>query len=453
MTKRFFVFVFVFTQLFGFTAVYAVATVTKSNARTFTVTGPHCGLYSRLKNQMLCSSKNPLLFEVARIVRDDLNFTDQFDVDLKKKEHRLTAINLKELFKQGVSLVTAFGFVEKNKKRGTRVHVRIRDTSSNHVVFDKTVTIERKNLVAQGHNLSGDILQKLTGDRGICSTSVVYCKMVSSHHKIICLADYACKRECVVVPAKTINLAPSWHTKVPVLFYSQLTKSNNRLMSVDLRTGRHSVICSYSGLNMQPAFSGDGKTAAICLSGGRGNSELYLYDPRMCKEAKKRVFKPLTHNGAHNVSPCMLANGDIVFCSDYETGLPQIYYLNRKTGGTRRLTGGNGYCAAPSYCPKTNMLVYTRPVKGVFQLFALSLDNLDVLDERRITSCPGNKHEPSWSECGRYIAFSIDQVGKKKKSSQQIAALNYKSGNIRILTRTPEPKSFPRWTGQQLWPL
>jgi len=416
------------------------------------------GKYSKLKNQILCYRANQLSLRFAKIIRDDLNFTDQFDVDLKKTDQTLKQIKLPELFKQGISLVTFFYVIEQEIKKKRKIeknieiHVLIKDTNSKATVFDKKVTLEEKNLVTQGHNFSADILQALTGDKGVCLSSIAYCKMLSSYHKVICLADYACKQSCEVVSTKAVNVAPSWHTKSPVLFYSQLTKSNNRLMSIDLRTNKHKIICSYAGLNMQPAFSADGKTSVVCLSGGKGNSELYLYDPRLCKKAGKRVFSPLTRNGAHNVSPCMLENNDVVFCSDFQTGLPQIYYLERKTKKIRRLTNGEGYCAAPSYCAKTNILVYTRPVKGVFQLFSLSLDNFEEVQEQQITFCQGNKHEPSWSECGRYIAFSLDLSDKKnKRFVSQVAALNYKSGKIRVLTRGPEAKSFPRWTGQKLW--
>lgn len=415
------------------------------------------GSYSRLKNLMVCqgdasSSKAvPLLLRFAKIVADDLAFTDQFDVDLKKMDAKTVVPEPKKLFEQGVSLFSTFR-VDKDKKDRFDVKIVVRDTSADLVVFDKTLSIAKKGLVKQGHQLSANLLKTLTGDEGVCLSTIAYCEARSSYHKVICLADYACKRSCVVVPTKSINLAPRWHTKVPVLFYSQLTKSNNRLMSKDLRTGRSKVICSYAGLNMQPAFSDDGKQAIICLSGGKGNSELYLYDARLCKRAGKRVFKPLTKNGAHNVSPCMLPSKDVIFCSDYQTGLPQIYYLSRKTGNMTRLTGGKGYCAAPCYCAANNTLVYVRPIQGTFQLFTLCLDNLFTtgVEERQITTCSGSKHEPTWSQCGRYIMFSCDKADSKGRKIPQIAALNYKSGKLRVLTKGLWPKSFPRWTSQQV---
>lgn len=401
--------------------------------------------YSKLKSLLLCQGNDRLMLRFAKIIQGDLDFTDQFDVVLQKTTEDCSRISSEKLFKQGTSLLFS---LEKNKKG---IRVTAKDTNSNIVVCDEVVPVTEKTLLSQAHDLSSKLLMALTGEPGVCKSVIAYCKMLSPKHKIICVADYACKQERVAVKAKTINVAPSWHTKTPVLFYSQITNHNNRLMSVDLRDNTHKVVCSYQGLNMQPSFSADGTKAVLCFSGGRGNAELYWYDQRMCKQAGKRVFQQLTKNHAHNVSPNLLPNGNVIFCSNYQTGMPQIYYLYRKTGEMRRLTGGKGYCAAPSYCAKTNMVVYTRPIKGTFQLFTLLLDDLDNLQERQITFGEGNKHEPSWSPCGRYIVFSSDEVDKKGRRIPQVSVLNYKSSKIRILTHSPEPKSFPRWTDKTLF--
>lgn len=402
--------------------------------------------YSKLNCLLLCRGKDYNFLEFAKIIRDDLNFTDQFDVVVKKTQQKINTKIFSKLFDKGISLLFSLNSLN-DKKENFIVQATMRDTNSGMIIFDKKVSTNNKNFIMQAHELSGNTLEVLTGDKGVTLSRIAYCKMLSQHHKVICVSDYACKQGDVVVPTKAVNVAPSWHTKAPLLFYSQLTRVNNRLMSVNLKTGKHSVVCDYNGLNMQPSFSKDGKRVVVCLSGGRGNSELYLYDQALCKRMKRRVFKQLTRNGSHNVSPCMLPNDDLVFCSNYETGMPQIYYLNMKTKEIKRLTGGKGYCAAPSYCEKTNMLVYSRPINGTFQLFAFSLDDINNIQERRLTFCEGNKHEPSWSKCGRYIAFSFDKANAAGKKISQIAALNYHNGKIRTLTVSNEHKSFPRWCG------
>jgi|SaaInlLV_10m_DNA_2_1039722.scaffolds.fasta_scaffold00131_54 tol-pal system beta propeller repeat protein TolB len=409
------------------------------SAVSFSVQGTK-GEYTKLKTLFFCHSENKILLRLSTVICEDLNFTDQFDVEIKKTNSVISKSVLAKLFKDGTSLsISLKGLSDSCSK----VYLEIADTSSGFIVFSNEFDLA-KNIVVQGHEIAEEILFKLTGEKGVCTSSLAYCKMQALRHKIICVSDYSCNKSMVVVPTKRVNIAPSWHTQKPLLFYSQLTKVNNRLMSIDLRNNQKKVVCSYNGLNMQPSFSEDGSKVVLCLSGGRGNSELYLYDNAICKQMKRRVFKQLTGNGANNVSPCLLPNGDILFCSDYNSGYPQIYYLNNKNKTMRRLTGGHGYCAAPSYCLKTNKVIYTRPVNGTFQLFVLSLDDINSVKEQQITFGSGNKHEPSWSACGQYAVFSLD-VEQKGRLIPQIAVLNFRSGKIRVLTHSKEPKSFPRW--------
>jgi len=426
---------------FIFLFLFAITTINADDSLSFAVENT-VQQHSKIKCQALLVGKGDLLTQVGKIVKFDLAFTDQLDMNLKKSKTELSPEVLSKLFENEISLCLSLSQIGKNK-----IKTLLKDTSSNDIVFEKKFKCNKNNIVFDAHKISDELIPILTGEKGICLSSLAYCKMLSTKQKVICVSDYGCKQEKTVVPANTINVAPCWHSKAPVLFYSQFTKTNNRLMSVDLKTKNHKVVCSYDGTNMQPSFSQDGSKAVLCLSGGR-NSELYLYDQAICKKLKKRTFIKLTNNGGTNVSPCLLPDGNVIFCSDFKTGLPQIFNLDRKTKTTKMLTSGLGYCAAPSHCPKTNNIVYTRAVNRTFQLFTL---NLNDLKEKQLTFNDGNKHEPSFSDCGRFIAFSYDYEYRKGHKSPQVAALNCNSGKIHILTTGKEPKSFPRWTKAPLY--
>jgi tol-pal system beta propeller repeat protein TolB len=395
--------------------------------------------YGKIKCHLLLLGKNDQLTKIGKIVKFDLEFTDQLDIDLKSTKSKLSSKIMSKLFDQGSSLCLYLNNTDK-----TKIQATLKDTNSDEPLFEKEFECTKGNEIFDAHKISDELFPVLTGEKGPYLTSLAYCKALKPKHKVICVSDYACKRERVVVPTKTINIAPSWHTQAPILFYSQFTKNNNRLMSVNLETQSNQIVCSYDGLNMQPSFSPDGTKAVLCLSGGR-NSEIYMYDHALCKKKKKRVFVPLTKNGGNNASPCLLPNGNIIFCSDFENGSPQIYYMERKSKQTYRLTNGRGYCAAPSYCAKLNNIVYNRAVKGVFQIFTLNLDDFNNIQEKQLSFGPGDKFEPSYSECGRFIAFSFDCINNTKHKVHQITVLNCNSGKIRILTGGKEPKSFPRW--------
>ncbi len=115
------------------------------------------------------------------------------------------------------------------------------------------------------------------------------------------------------------------------------------------------------------------------------------------------------------------------------------------------LTSGKDYCAAPSYCAKTNSIIFTKPINGTFQLFTLKLNDFYNTKEKQLTFGPGDKHEPSFSNCGRFIAFSYECTDKKGIKSQQIAVFNTISGKIKILTTGKERKTFPKWNKKTLY--
>jgi tol-pal system beta propeller repeat protein TolB len=401
--------------------------------------------HAKIKTLMLCIGDNKTLISLSKIIKFDLEFTDQLEVDLKKTDQDIPDKTLAKLFNDGVSLCVYL----KNSSflNQAAVDVTIKEPSTGTILYNKTFAYSEENLILDAHNISDKLMIELTGQKGPMLSTLAYCKQISKRCKAICIADYACKQEKVLYSSKMINLAPRWHTQAPMLFFSQLTKENNRLMALDLKTKKIKIVCSYEGLNMQPSFSEDGAKAVLCLS-GRNNSELYLYDQVLCNTLKRKVFKQLTHNGGNNSSPCYLPNGNVIFCSDFETGDPQIYCLNPQTKQVARVTNGNGYCAAPSYCKKNNSIVFCRLKQGAFQLCTIALSKT-ISAEKQITHDSLSKQEPVWSECGNYIAFSTDCFNiKKDKNIPQIAVLNIQSGKIRVLTTDDKIKSFPCWANK-----
>lgn len=407
---------------------------------------------AKLPCLMLTCSDDESVQKLAKDLKFDIEFTDQVTVDLKKTDHEPSEHVIKKLFTQGTSLAITLKLIEKalDKKRG-KVQVCVRDTHSNQIMFDGAFSYGKTTTYFDSHEIAGKLFPALTGEASPFSGTLAYCKQYSGIHKVICVSDIAGKHEQVVVPNLTLSVAPRWHTQAPVLFYSQFTKSNTKLMSVNIHNCKQRTICSYDGLNMQPAFSDDGKRAALCMSGKRGNTEIYLYDHNESKKKNRRIYKQLTHNHGNNSSPCMLPSGDIIFCSDFQTGSPQIYYLDTKKHVTRRLSSGKGYCAAPSFHPESRSVIYTRWIDGNFQLFSLNIDD-HRHRELQLTFGAGDKIDPAWSPCGRFVAFTYD--GKDERSSKripQIGILNYASKSIRIVTHSRQPKSFPTWVDKPFY--
>jgi len=392
------------------------------------------------------SNGDEVVDKVAKILKFDLTFSDQLALRIEKKKKEITKKEQSTLLEKDVPLFLQL------KKQKQSILVRLLNTYSGETIYQKSFPLDG-SATKIAHTISNELMPKLTNEKGIAHSTLSYCKQFSNKQpdgkikimKAVCIADYACSVEKIIDPGKTLNVAPSWHSKAPVLFYSKFTKSNGQLVSFDLKSKKQQVICSYDGLNMQPSFSNDGNRAALCMTSQKGNSEIYLYDHKLCEKVGKRVFRQLTANGGSNSSPCLLPNDDLIFCSDFQTGGPQLYYLNHKTHKTTRLSNGRSYCAAPSYHHKKHALVYTRFIKGVFQLFSMQFTKNKVL-EKQLTFDKGDKVDPAWSPCGNYIAFVYDKLNSAGKKIPQIASFNMRSKTIKTLTHDQHPKSFPRWT-------
>lgn len=343
----------------------------------------------------------------------------------------------------------------KEKQGPLSLYVALRAQGSDAYLLRKKYTISRYHKNAALHKIASDILTILTGQPGPLLYTLTYNKRISQNKKVICIADYVGSGEKVVTHYEGICTAPVWHTKKPVLLYSRFTHKNGELRGINIAKNKDALILAPDGLCLQPAFSPDGKDGIVCSSLS-GSSQLYKFE--LGKSNADNTLEPLAHNTGNNSKPCYLPGGDVVFCSDFETGSPQLYYFQKKTGKSLRLTTGKGYCAAPAYSPKHNKIVYVRYTQEHFQLFTLHLgvflahpEKEPGFFERQLTHNAGDKHEPSWSPCGDYILCACDFHEGGYKQSRQIAVLNTFTQQMKIVTDSKEDKSFPSWTAQTLY--
>ena len=156
--------------------------------------------YSKLKILILCQSEDKLLMNVGKLISENLDFTDQFDVDVKKTPQSLSSMcgdGIKKLFSQGFSIVA---FVNgKTKRKKSEIKILVKDTNSDSVLFEKSFDINEKNFLHNTHSASNEIIKTLTGEDGICLSTLAYCKALSSKHKVLCMSDYLCHKENVII--------------------------------------------------------------------------------------------------------------------------------------------------------------------------------------------------------------------------------------------------------------
>lgn len=376
--------------------------------------------------------------DIISIIKNDLEFSGQFTVATQQFTSLFTKKDIIALFDKGYSFALFLNPSEDGKGIEWRVYEKAPSwIAEQGVDMIKGAKYAKRGQLLRGwaHNVSDSLWNVLTGQEGFFSTKIAYCKDVNSPKKKkvkhVVVADYDGSNEQQLVSMPTVSVAPRWNNDVhnPLLFYSEYTNSNVRLIAVNMEKKRK-IASNFDGINMLPTFSPDGTKVVYCLSKGKGNCQLYYYE--------KGALKQLTKNEGNNVSPTFSHDGNkLFFCSDFQTGQPQIYCYDIPQDKLVRLTT-SGYCASPNYNPKQHKVVYSKIIDGVMQLF---LYDVKRNDHRQLTYDAGHKEEASWSPCGNFLLFSIE-----KKDKSKIALLNIVTSERKYLTTEKYVCTYPAWS-------
>jgi TolB protein len=381
------------------------------------------------------------LSHVAERLQDDLMFSGQFDVTVKKVEMPLSKNRIKQLFSQGYPLAV---FIT-DTKHSNAFEWRIYDTTCAHMVKGKKYTKRGSDANGWAHNIADIIWPTLTGQSGFFSTKIAYCKKIDQEKgksiKHVYVADYDGKHEQVVVNTPTVNVVPRWNHDInnPLVFYSEYTNANVRLMAVNMKKQRR-IASNFDGINMLTSFSDDGKKVVYCASRGDGNCQLYYYQKNTFKRlhyTDSKTQRSMQHG--NNVSPTLTADGNtLFFCSDFLTGHPQIFKYDMTTDSVERITTGGGYCASPSYCAAKNCIAYIKRVAGVMQVYTY---DIATKKHTQMTHDANNKDECSWSPCGNYILACVSDTDRSR-----LGVYNTLTTEWRYVTSSVAHCDYPAWS-------
>ena len=385
------------------------------------------------------------LKNLSQLIKNDLEFTGQFSIDADELSELKTKKQIKKLFAKGYSLAIYL------KPSSGGFEWYLYDTSSAQMLSGKKIQKKQGHPRVIAHAVSDELWPALTGNIGFFSTKIVYGKEV-------CRRGRDCKKyiytrdatdldgttEELLVASPTISISPRWNRDLnnPMVLYSEYTKTNVRLIAVNMK-GKRSVVSDFEGVNMQVSYSPEGKEVVYCLSRAphsrmkpHSTSQLYHYgnDP----DTNEATFKRLTSNNGNNFAPCWGPNETLFYTSDAShNGLPNICWYNFKDKKMAWLTQ-NSYATSPNYSPVSNKLVYSKMVNRIMQLCEF---DLGTKQHRQLTFSATNKDDCSWSPCGNIIAYSEEIKGRGR-----LAMLNLLTREHYYLTPEGENYSYPSWS-------
>lgn len=377
----------------------------------------------------------PELDKLVKHLISDLEFSKQIKVQLIKiKDDVLKKHTLQELAKNYTPLAI---FISPVAGGIDQFEWRLYDLLDQKMLIGKKVAYQGSTDQA-AHVVANKVWQNLMGCDSSFNSVIVACQKLKSNQKNRqhIYAFHPTKGTSGKVPlvtAPTINIAPRWHPTKRLLYFSQHTPKNVRLMSLE-EHGRQRVVTDFDGLNLTPAISPQGQIVVSLSSGGC--EKLYRYERGTKHKSSK--FVALTDCRMHAISPSFIDEDRVVFCAiDSAHKIPRITILNLPERSATFLTG-RAFCVSPVYSAVKNKIAYCKRVNGIQQIFCYDLKNQE---HEQLTNNSGDKDECSWSPCGNYLVFTEDH-GKES----QIALLNLLDRSIKYLSPKGESWCFPAWS-------
>ena len=310
------------------------------------------------------------------------------------------------------------------EKRDEIIDIKVEDGIEGKIIFENNYKLSYQP-VYLAHTICDDIIEKLTGKKGIAKS------------KILFVCDKTGKKQIYMIDYDGFNLKqitdfdfligyPRYFEGNDILFVSyedgwpKISKMN--ILTKELKT-----LIAKPGLNACVSVSKKTKEIAVVLSQS-GNPEIYVAN--FDGEIKRR----LTYYNGVDSSPSFSPDGKyITFVSD-RSGKPQIYIMDKDGYGTKRISFISNYNTSPLFSPDGNYIAYIYlDTSG----YGLAIYDLNTQKTRTIRGL--NCEEFSWAPDSRHIVYS--KTGK----NQSLIIFDIFTGESRKLISGEYNCLSPNW--------
>lgn len=277
------------------------------------------------------------------------------------------------------------------------------------------------------HRLADDIIFAATGEKGICSSRVLF-TAGRRNLKEVYLSDFDGQNVTRLTNFRSITLSPSLSPNGKYLAYTSYKEGKPNLYVSDFERKNEVFVDRSEGMKIGTAWLNN-STLVYSHTSGR-SSTIYAFD------VGSRGKRAILQRDGILTSPTVTPDGSrLVFVSDMY-GTPQIFSKALPSGEVKRLTYHGRYNSAPSFSPKGDLIAFICNV-GSFEVCTM---NADGSNQKVLTNDGSVNDSPQFSPCGRYIIYTSMKGGVNK-----VNVMLFNGENKRTLRFTDFAEEQPKF--------
>jgi TolB protein len=277
------------------------------------------------------------------------------------------------------------------------------------------------------HRLADDIVQAITGEKGIMASRILF---VSGNvrHKDIYLSDLDGSGQRKLTNHNQIVVSPSVSPDGKYVAFTSYREGKPNLHVTDIDTGREVLVEREEGMKIGAAWR-DKKTLVYSHTSGRFST---IYSINVETREKIQILR----RDGILLSPCFSPDGSkMVFVSDMHGGV-NIFIRDMASGEIKRLTYSGNYNTSPAFSPKGDLIAFVSRIGGEFEVCVMKQDG----SNGQVLTQGGVNDSPQFSPCGRYIMYSSQKGGKTA-----LYVMLFNGDNRRVLNLTGNEESQPKF--------
>jgi TolB protein len=378
------------------------------------------------------------IYEVSKIVKNDLNRTGEFRILDNKKLLSIPTnednLNYSDFKLLGIDYIVMGSLEEEDISNISAVY-KIFSVQKESQLRTSTVYGVPNKLKQLAHYISDGIYEEITGLKGVASTRLLYVTEEFaggiSQFKLN-VADADGSNEQILLRSNEPIISPSWSPDSKQVAYVSFETGMAKVFIQNIATGKREIVLENKFQISSPSWSPNGKFMSLTLYQD-GNAEIYILN------LKNKNLTRLTNHYSIDTESSWSPNGSKIMFTSGRSGSPQLYEINLKKFNAKpqRITFEGNYNAKGSYLPNGEGVVFVHRKNSNFQI-ALKYFNENFV--RPLTNSQLDE-SPSISANGNVIIYAISE-----NETGLLAGVTLSGARFRLPMKKGEVRE-PSWSG------